>query len=648
MKLNFKIFIFLIACSLSFFPNPCSSQVRLPQVVRDSMVLQRDRPINIWGWAAPGEKVKVRFNKKDFRAVTAKDGKWKITLPATKAGGPFTMDLNGTNHIQLKEILVGDVWLCSGQSNMVHQMKLHADLYWNEIRQAYYPQIRQFWIATGTDLLNPHEDLSSGFWKAAIQKDIGEFSAVAYFFAKTVYEKYHVPIGLINASVGGSPIEAWISEEGLKDFPEIIKKIQSNKDTALVYGNNRKAMAMNAARPKLIDKGLTESPTWYDPSYIPKGWHKINVPGYWEDQGIRDLDGVVWYRKEFNYPDSLTGIPARLILGRIVDADFVYVNGVAVGNTGYMYPQRRYEIRDNILKPGKNTIVVRVINNAGKGGFVPDKPYAILAVRDSIDLRGEWQYKVGAVAVPNRAPFIQPITLENQPAALFNAMIAPIINYTIKGMLWYQGESNAGSPSNYARLQTALISDWRKRLNEGELPFLFAQLPNFGEVQYLPSESSWAALREQQMKTLSVSNTGMAITIDLGEWNDIHPMNKKDVGVRLAEAALNIAYGEKNVVPSGPIFQSAQKDGNKITVSFTNIGSGLISIDGEPLQRFAIAGTDKKFVWASARIEGDKVVVWNDEVSDPQYVRYAWADNPEGANLYNKEGLPASPFRTDN
>jgi sialate O-acetylesterase len=313
-----------------------------------------------------------------------------------------------------------------------------------------------------------------------------------------------------------------------------------------------------------------------------------------------------------------------------------------------MYPQRRYQLKAGLLKPGKNTIVVRIINNGGKGGFVPDKPYAVVTGRDSIDLRGEWQYKIGAVAIPLTGPFLQSVTLEYQPSALYNAMIAPIKNYAIKGILWYQGEANTGNPQAYEKLQPALIDDWRKRWNEGELPFLFVQLPGFGEAQYTPSESSWARFREAQSKTLSVPNTAMATAIDLGEWNDIHPANKKDVGMRLALAAEKLTYGENNIVACGPIYWASQKNGDTIILSFTNTGSGLISVDGEPLNRFAIAGADKKFVWASAKIEGDKVIVWSDTVPDPIYVRYGWADNPEGANLYNKEGFPASPFRTDN
>jgi sialate O-acetylesterase len=606
------------------------------------MVLQRDIKINIWGWASKNEKIRIKFNGKNFKTTANTNGKWLLQLPPMKAGGPYTMNIDAGNHIVIDNILIGDVWLCSGQSNMVHQVKLHSVRYANEIVNANYPQIRHFWIPTMTDLNGQHDDLPTGYWKSANPEDVLEFSAVAYFFAKKIYEKYHVPIGLINASVGGTPIEAWTSEEGLKEFPNIDATIQKNKDTSYVNGVTRKPPVNTDQRQN--DKGMNDA--WFEPAYIPRDWRAINIPGYWEDQGIKDLDGVVWYRREIDIPASMTNIPAKVFLGRIVDADFLYINGKMVGNTSYQYPQRRYQIPAGILKPGKNIFVIRVINNSGKGGFVPDKPYCLIAGTDTLDLKGYWQYKVGEVYLPGRSGGNN-FSFQNQPTALYNAMVAPLINYTIKGFLWYQGEANSSRAKEYTKLQPAMIADWRSKWKEGDIPFLYVQLPNFMEVNYLPSESQWAELREAQLRSLSVPNTGMAVAIDLGEWNDIHPDRKKEVGERLALAAEKIAYGEMNIVYSGPIYQSSTIDSNKIIVSFTNTGSGLITEDGGDLSQFAIAGVDKKFIWANAKIEGDKVIVWNDDVPDPMYVRYAWADNPGNPNLYNKEGLPASPFRTD-
>ena len=556
------------------------------------------------------------------------------------------MDITASNKIFIKEILIGDVWICSGQSNMVHQMNIHDVTYAKDIAEANYPQIRHFWIPTLTNLQSPQDDLPTGSWKLAVGDDVRPFSAVAYFFARKIYEKYHVPIGLINASVGGTPIEAWTSEEGLKDFSAMQATIQKNKDTAYVNGLNR-ATFNNAARPQQIDLGMVGEKKWFDVSYNPKGWKTINIPGYWEDQGIKDLNGVVWFRKEINIPSAMTGKPARVFLGRIVDADVLYINGRQVGNTTYQYPQRRYYVPADVLKTGKNIFVIRVSNTAGKGGFVPDKPYCLFAGNDTIDLKGTWQYRVGEIYVPRSGSGGGGgINAGGQPTALYNAMIAPLINYTIKGFLWYQGETNTGRAGEYAKLQPAQIIDWRNKWKQGELPFLYVQLPGFMDYNYLPSESGWAMLRESQLKSLSVPNTAMAVAIDLGEWNDIHPDNKKDVGERLALAALKLAFNE-NIVHSGPIYQTSAIGGNKIIISFTNTGSGLITNDGEEVGEFAVAGADKKFVWAKAKIEGDKIIVWNENVSSPMYVRYAWADNPVNPNLYNKEGLPASPFRTD-
>ncbi|GAB3951298.1 sialate O-acetylesterase [Spirosoma harenae] len=620
------------------------AQLRLPKLISDGMVLQRDAPLTIWGWAKAGEKITVRFNRKSYKAVTGSSGEWKVKLSPTPAGGPYTMEIAGNTQLTVKDILMGDVWFCSGQSNMVHQLNIHDVTYANEIEKANYPQIRQFWIPTLTNLQKPQPDIPNGQWKAAVGADVRPFSAVAYFFARKIHEKYKIPVGIINASVGGTPIEAWTSEDGLADFSDLKVTIEKNKDTTYINSLTRRPPA--SAPP--ADLGMTGSTKWYDVSYTPKGWRPINIPGYWEDQGIKDLNGVVWYRKEINVPASMSGKPARVFLGRIVDADELYINGKSVGRTTYMYPQRRYNVSADVLKAGKNIFVVRVTNNSGKGGFVPDKPYCLFAGADTVDLKGTWQYKVGTVYKPVPAGTgSSGINIQYQPTALYNAMVAPAIQCAIKGFCWYQGEANAGRPQEYTKLQRALIEDWRRRWQQEQLPFLYVQLPGFMDYNYLPSESNWALMREAQLNALSVPNTAMAVAIDLGEWNDIHPDNKKDVGERLALAALKLAYHE-NLDHSGPLYQSSAIDGNKIVISFSNVGSGLITNDGEEVSEFAIAGNDKKFVWAKVKIEGNKVVVWSDEVPSPKYVRYAWADNPVNPNLYNKEGLPASPFRTDN
>jgi sialate O-acetylesterase len=617
--------------------------VRLPQLVADGMVLQRDAKVKIWGWADAGEKITVNFQHKTYRSVTDQSGSWKITLQPLRAGGPYTMEITGNNHITLRDILVGDVWFCSGQSNMVLPMERVKERYPDEIANANYPQIRNFFVKTESDVTKQHPDLLPGKWVKADSVTVLGFGAASWFFAKQLYQKYHVPIGIINSSVGGTPIEAWISSDGLKDIQSYHNRIAQFSNTAFMDSVLKKHP--EPAEPLDADKGLNEAKPWYDTTYMPHKWHHFWLPGYWADQGVKGLNGVVWFRKEVTLPALVQGKAAKLFLGRIIDADQTYVNGRQVGNITYQYPPRRYAVPAGLLKPGKNTIVVRVTNTSGKGGFVPDKRYYLAIAGDTTDLRGDWQYKVGQVFEPI---WLKPeFSAQNEPTGLYNTMVAPVINYTIKGMVWYQGESNTSRAFEYGKLLKALIADWRNSWQQGNTPFIYAQLPNFNEVQYSPTESSLAQLRNGQLSALEVPNTGMAVTLEAGEWNDIHPLNKKNVGERLARAAEYIAYGDVNVVPSGPIYQSAKVDGNKIEVTFKNIGSGLVAEDGDELSQFAIAGADKKFVWAKAVIKGDKVLIWNDRIPVPLYVRYAWADNPEGANLYNKEGLPASPFQTE-
>lgn len=623
------------------------AQVRLPQLVSDHMVLQRDVQLKIWGWASPAEKISIKFKEKRYSVTASTAGSWVVMLPAMKAGGPYTMDISASNHITLRDILVGDVWFCAGQSNMVLPMERVKERYPEEIVSADYPQIRNFFISTSSDVTRLHDDLPAGTWKVTTPVNVMGFGAASYFFAKKIYEQYHIPIGIINSSVGGTPIEAWISADGFKSFPAYTERLAQFKDTAYVHAMTRPAL-VKKDNGKQLDKGLNGAQTWYDPAYVPEGWHSFWLPGYWADQGIRGLNGIVWFRKEIDLPASAAGKPAKLLMGRIVDADMVYVNGVLAGSTTYQYPPRRYELAAGLLKAGKNIIVVKVVNDAGKGGFVPDKPYNITVDDQKIDLRGDWQYKVGQVFDPPQVRAANTfMVMQNEPAGLYNTMVAPAINFAVKGILWYQGEANTFKPAAYGYLLPALIADWRKQWHQPELPFIYAQLPNFMEAQYSPAESQWAELRQQQLKTLSVPHTAMAVTIDAGEWNDIHPTNKKSVGERLAVAAESLVYGNKTIAASGPLYQSAVIDGKKIILSFTGTGSGLIAKGGGELTQFAIAGADHKFIWATARIEGNKVIVWNDEIGQPVYVRYAWADNPDGANLYNKEGLPASPFSTE-
>jgi sialate O-acetylesterase len=647
MKVNIKTISWLICCYLLLLCQTALCQVRLPALISDGMVLQRDASVKIWGCADEGEKVKIKFIGKTYNTRANADGKWDVLLSELKAGGPYSMNIDGVNHITLKNIMVGDVWVCSGQSNMELSMDRVKYRYPDVIANSDNPAIRQFVVPDVYNFKEPQEDLKSGHWVSASPESIPEFTAVGYFFAKELFEKYQVPIGLINSSLGGSPVQAWLSEDALKDFPEYLETAIRFKDDAYIKQiiDNDKAVSDKwYNRINQIDKGMQKGQkSWYDPAYDTSKWATMNVPGYWADEELGPVNGVVWFRKEINVPASMTGKSAKLWLGRIVDADTTYVNGKVVGSVSYKYPPRIYDIPSNLLKAGRNVIAIRVINNAGRGGFFLDKPYELTIKEQTIDLKGPWQYKLGCTMEPLPSQTF----IRWKPLGLYNAMIAPLLNYKIKGVIWYQGESNTSKAKEYHRLFSSLITNWREKWNQGDFPFLYVQLANFMEAKENPGESEWAELREAQLKTMSVPNTAMVVIIDIGEWNDIHPLNKEDVGKRLALGAERLAYGDEEVVYSGPIYKSMKIDENKIILTFSHTGSGLTAKGGDELKQFDIAGADKKFIWAKAKIEGDKVIVWNDDIKKPVAVRYGWADNPEGANLYNKEGLPASPFRTD-
>jgi len=636
----------VLSVGIFFISLSICAEVILPRLISNGMVLQRDVPVKIWGWAEPGEQILVNFMQNEYFSVSDPDGNWSIVIPPQTAGGPYEMLIKGSNSIVLNDILMGDVWICSGQSNMEISLKRVEPLYPEEIAQSENPEIRYFLVPKTYEFKAPQSDFSYGAWQHINPQTAPGIAAVPYFFAKELYKKYRIPIGLINASLGGSPIEAWLSEEALKEFPvhyaEAVRFRSDSLIAATKAGDNARSNQWYFASWEKDAGYKNQANPWNSPELDDSLWPVMNIPGYWADTKLGPVNGVVWFRKEITVPESMTGKPARLNLGRIVDADSVWLNGKYIGTTSYQYPPRRYDIPAGVLKAGKNTFIVRVISNIDRGGFVPDKPYEIIVRDEKIDLTGEWKYKLG-IATP---PLESQTFIQWKPMGLFNAMIAPLLNYSMKGVIWYQGESNTHNPEEYANLFPALINDWREKWGEGDFPFLYVQLPNFMEPVENPGQSNWAEFRQVQLDALSIKNTGMAVTIDLGEWNDIHPLNKEDVGKRLALLAEKLAYDETTIVCSGPIYQSMKIDENKVLLSFTSTGSGLVIKEGENQSQFAIAGADGIYVRAEAKIVGQKVIVWSKKVTKPVSVRYAWADNPMGAMLYNMERLPASPFTT--
>ena len=644
MKKNTFLLLLLISI---FFSADVFAKLSVPSFVSDGMVLQRNTLVPIWGWGEPGEKVELLFRGDVYHTVTGVDKKWKLALKSYTAGGPYTMRITGSNQINIQNILLGDVWLCSGQSNMEFEMFKAKEKYANEIAASSNDMIRQFLVKRSIAFLPSLDIETEKGWLSASPENVLNFSAVAYFFGKQLFDKYHVPIGLINCSYGGTPAEAWMNENDLHAFPVYYDKAMLYKDTALVSKTMLadKQLADNwYAVINKADIGTKEK--WYTDAYPFTDWKTMSMPNYWEDQGVKDANaGVVWLKKEINIPAALINKDATLYLGNISMRDITYVNGNKVGTTSNKYAPRKYMVSSKYLKEGKNVITIRVVNEAGSAGFIKDKSYQIEIGDANISLVGDWQYKIGTIAQPLLRDAVT--RFQDQGSAMYYGMLHPLVGYGIKGVIWYQGESNISKAKEYQTLFPALIKSWRKEWEQGDFPFLFVQLANHNETKSMPAESKLAELQEAQTLTLSLPNTGMAVANDIGEWNDVHPQNKSTVGYRLFLQAQKIAYGEKAVIADGPLFQSCKIEKDKCILSFTGMGSGLESKGGGALKYFSISGDGKKFVWAKAWIEGDKVIVSSDQVLNPKAVRYAWADNPEGANLFNKEGLPASCFRTD-
>jgi sialate O-acetylesterase len=635
-----KISLSFICIYLTIIAASVSADVKLPRLVSDGMVLQREKPITIWGWADEGEQVSLSLGKQTL-STTAQQGRWQITFKPLTAGGPYTLDIQGKNHLHVKDILIGDVWIAAGQSNMELPLKRVKYQYPQVITATHLPQIREFSVPVSYAFNGPLDNFQQGQWKTAEPENLPNFSAVGFFFARAIAEKNKTPIGLISIAVGGSPAEAWISETALQKYPHFVAQLQPFKvDTfvAETIAKDKQSSSTWYGDLAAKDEGLKMH--WANTTLEEKDWKSFQVPGYLREQGSDFVQGAVWFRKTVELTAAQATKAATLWLGAIVDGDQVFLNGKEVGQTGYQYPPRIYAVPAELLHAGKNSLSIRVTSYSGNAGFVKDKRYALDLGDESVSLAGEWHYKIGA-RVDDMA---KTTTLHYQPAALFNAKLAPTLRFAMKGVIWYQGESNTGRTTEYGTLFPDLIADWRAHYKQGDFPFVYVQLANFMATKTEPTESNWAATREAQRQTLRVKNTAMVVTIDAGEWNDIHPLNKKTVGERLALAAQKIAYGDKKLIISGPNAMTIRRDHHSLLISFDKAGGDLLIANEGVLQQIAIAGADKKYVWAKAKIHGKQLRVWSDQVLEPKSVRYAWADNPEGANLFNKTGLPASPF----
>ena len=667
----------------------------LANIFCDGAILQRDRRNKIWGWRDIGEKpIVVRLFKNvnrnpiitddregvvsldctDDAFVTKvdKDGRWELEIPPYPAGGPYTLKVSTENASQtIQDIYFGEVWICGGQSNMELPMSRVRRMFPDEISKGDNPFIRQFAVPLDYNFDGPVSDVNSSSWEKAKGENIESFSAVGYFFAKKLYEKLQVPIGLVMVAVGGTPVEAWMSEEMLVEFPEAIALLETCQEEGYVEAvklNEEKQSNQWYETLNHMDIGFLEK--WYEPDFSDELWNTTTLDFPWDEKEELKGSGVVWFRSQLDIPEELAYQSASLLLGCIVDGDVVYINGEKVGSTDYRYPPRDYPLTH--LKVGLNTIVIRVIVTQGLGGFVRNKPYKLLWEDGrEISLNGSWKYKrsLSCKDAPGTTFF------QYKPTGTYNNMVAPLVDFGIQGVIWYQGESNTGVPKGYEKKFGRMIEGWRQQFKQGDFPFLFVQLTNYSPKG---GRLNWAALREEQRKaSLSVPNTSMVVSYDVGEEFDLHPLDKKTIGERLALAALKKAYGF-NVVASGPTVKEIYKKKNAIVLSFDHVGGGLSinkkrigqehfisnsEISGQkgtvsncedqdqecPMMNQEYAGGFSMWIREvelplQATLSKDQVVLSSPKIMDATRISYAWADHPETANLYNKDGLPAQPF----
>ena len=662
------------------FTSSARADVKLPAIISDHMVLRRTAKVPVWGNAAPGEDVTVSLNGQTAKAKADAAGKWTTFLNLKDSGpGPFEMTVAGTNKLILADVMVGEVWLASGQSNMAMSVGATIDAA-QEIAGSANPMLRQFTVPRNAT--TKLQDDTQGSWVIASPKTTGSFSAAGYFFIKKLHGELKVPVGLMNSSWSGTPIEGWISMEGTDSVPDF--KRFREQSYASIDGYPGQKSAFVAALGAWIkengrqDKPVADAAAFAGMDVSTDGWTPVKFPGAVTGTGLPQT-GAVWIRKEITIPANRTGYPIQLALP-IDGYDSVYWNGKLLNQVtceefhapGSVRSKGPYNIPPGDNKVGKNILAIRFYEPAGPAK-ITDVPMTAWAT----PIKGEWLAKTefefpaldASKAVPAPLPPAKsPPTAEWVSGCLFNGMINPLRPYAISGVIWYQGEANAGNAFKYRSTFPLLIADWRKQWNQGDFPFYFCQLANHMGKRSTPGESKWAELREAQSMALKVPNTGQAVLIDIGEAGDIHPRNKKDAGERLARLALANDYG-KSIPSSGPVYDSMKIGNSKAILSFKHADAELVAkplpatytvkssaketapllrnSPGSELEGFAICGDDKKWVWADARIDGATVVVWSDKVPAPVAVRYAWADNPT-CNLYNRADLPAPPFRTDN
>lgn len=634
--------------SLAIFA-PLLAQAALPflsPVFGDHMVLQRGKANAFWGWTTPGEGVTVSIGGRSARATADPSGKWLVRLTPPRPGGPYEVSIVGPSRAELHDVLVGDVWICSGQSNMEFGLT-QAQNGQAEVARANDPSLRLF-MASRQIGYEPQPTVA-GQWKVCTSETVtqggwGGFSAVGYTFGQRLRQEAKVPVGLVQVAWGGTSAEAWTSERSLrplKDFDADLTRIEELKRMGVpVLGTYTDLW--------LARHDAGTSGHWERPETIVSTWNRVTLPGTLPQTKLGVQRGAIWFQKEIQLPNALPAGPATLSLGRIDETDTTWMNGVPLGVTSFDWAFRSYPVPTSALKPGRNVISVRLFNARSQvGGFLAKPEEMVLRLGDGtiVPLAGDWMAAtgLGSDLLSDRPRDFEPNP--TVPTVISNGMVAPLAPLAIRGAIWYQGETNAGRGHQYRRLLPALIGDWRRMFGQGDFPFYIVSLANWQARRDQPGDDSWAELREAQaMSARSVRHSGLAVTIDVGDAGDIHPKDKRTVGERLALIALAQDYGRR-VPYSGPVYRSMRREGASVRLRFNHTEGGL-AVRGARLGEFSVAGADHKWHWADAHIDGDSVVVSAPGVTDPVAVRYAWQSNPL-ATLYNGAGLPAVPFRTD-
>ncbi len=613
--------------------------VRLPAFFSDHMVLQRNQPIRVWGWAEAGERLRVSLGVQTASAVAGADGRWAVQLKPQPAGGPYTLHVRGKKEVELQDVMIGDVWFCSGQSNMEWKIE-SLDLPKDSVAGLANPLVRLITVPHLMASL-PQHDLPEGPpWKVCTPDDLQQFSAVATYFARFLQPAAGVPLGLVVSAWGGTDIEPWMSAAAMGQWEKhspALKRLEKVGEPAAYAAYTQKRQALWNDSLELADQGLQQQ--WYQLNSSIQGWDSITLPGVWDQLGYKG-EGVGWFKKEVTLTPEQAGQPVVVSLGPVHNRAVLYVNGQQIDGPRKAGRQWLYIVSAPLLKPGNNLLAVKVYKLWSYGGFTGKAEDMFLSTTTSIQsLAGTWHFKPGYLG---KNPMLSqgPNTY---PASLFNAMVHPFTSMPVKGVIWYQGENNVGRPGDYADHLKAMIRDWRRSWKDSTLPFLVVQLPNFkGPAS---TAGNYALIREAQQQATSLPGVQLAVTIDVGDSLDIHPQPKEPVGHRLALLARRHVYGESTLVAEGPCYQAAALEGSMVIISFANTRHGLVVPDAHGyLYGFELAGEDQRYFPARAAIRGGQVEVQSSDVSAPKYIRYAWADNPR-ANLYNAEGLPAAPFR---